>query len=147
MVLIRGAQASVKPPNGPCIQAGKSAFVVGAPVGATLHSWPFAGIDCGQPKNESIMLKTQLAVSGCDGKVPANPARENHMAERKSALKRAPKRPELDALLEKAKATTISDEMLQEQRASFVYGNAPKGSRITKESARRAASKIRVTAA
>ncbi len=57
------------------------------------------------------------------------------MAERKSALKRAPERPELDALLEKAKNVEISDEVLLEQRVSFVYGNAPKGSRITRESA------------
>ena len=69
------------------------------------------------------------------------------MAERKSALKRAPKRPELQKLLEHAKTVDVTDEMLQEQRASFVYGNAPKGSRITKESARKAANRIRVTAA
>lgn len=67
------------------------------------------------------------------------------MAERKAALRRAPDRPELRALLERAKSTPVSDEMLQEQRASFVYGNAPKGSRITKESARKAARRIRVT--
>ena len=46
------------------------------------------------------------------------------MAERKSALKRAPKRPELDALLETAKTTVVTDEQLLEQRISFVYGNA-----------------------
>ena len=67
------------------------------------------------------------------------------MAERKAALRRAPDRPELRALLERAKSTPVSDEMLQEQRASFVYGNAPKGSRITKESALKAARRIRVT--
>lgn len=67
------------------------------------------------------------------------------MAERKAALNRAPKRPELDALLEKATKVVLTDEQLQQQRASFVYGNAPKGSRITKESAQRAATRIRVT--
>lgn len=67
------------------------------------------------------------------------------MAERKSALKRAPDRPELQRLLQRAKTVIITDEQLQEQRASFVYGNAPKGSRITKESAQRAAKRIRVT--
>jgi hypothetical protein len=66
------------------------------------------------------------------------------MAERKSAFKRAPARPELDALLEQAKGATLTDAEIQEQMASFVYGNAPKGSRITKESARRAANRIRV---
>ena len=67
------------------------------------------------------------------------------MAERKSALKRAPERPELQKLLEAAKAVHLTDEDLQVQRASFVYGNAPRGSGITKESAKRAAGRIRVT--
>ena len=66
------------------------------------------------------------------------------MAERKSAFKRAPDRPELAALLERAKTVTLTDEQLQEQRVSFVYGNASKGSGITKESARKAAGRIRV---
>ena len=60
------------------------------------------------------------------------------MVERKSALKRAPERPELERLLAEAKSTIITDEQLQEQRASFAFGNAPEGSRITKESAREA---------
>jgi len=68
------------------------------------------------------------------------------MAERKSALKRAPERPALAALLERAKGVTLTDAEIREQMASFVYGNAPKGSRITKESARRAASRLRVLA-
>jgi hypothetical protein len=66
------------------------------------------------------------------------------MAERKSALKRAPDRPHLQALL--AKDVVLTEEELKEQRASFIYGNAPKGSRITKESARRATERIRITA-
>jgi hypothetical protein len=67
------------------------------------------------------------------------------MAERKTALKRAPERPNLQKLLEHAKTVVVSDELLQKQRASFVYGNAPFGSRITKESAERASTRIRVT--
>ncbi len=67
------------------------------------------------------------------------------MAERKATLKRAPERPELQALLDRAKTVILTDEQLQEQRASFVYGKAPKGSRITKESALRAVKRIRVT--
>lgn len=67
------------------------------------------------------------------------------MAERKSALKRAPDRPELRARLEKTKTFVMTEEQLKEQRASFVYGNAPKGSRITKESARLATEHVRVT--
>ena len=67
------------------------------------------------------------------------------MAERKSALKRAPVRPELDALLERAKSYNISDEELRQQRASFVYGNAPEGSRITRESALKSIDTLRVS--
>jgi hypothetical protein len=67
------------------------------------------------------------------------------MAERKSALKRAPERPALEALLERAKTIVVTDEELREQRASFVYGNAPHGSRITKESALNSTIRIRVT--
>jgi hypothetical protein len=69
------------------------------------------------------------------------------MAERQSALKRAPERPELQKLLERARTVVLTDEQLQEQRASFVYGNAPMGSGITKESAKKAAYRIRVTTA
>ena len=53
---------------------------------------------------------------------------ERHMAERKAALSRAPDRPELAALLERAKTIKISEEDWREQCASFVYGNAPKES-------------------
>lgn len=66
------------------------------------------------------------------------------MVERKAALKRAPKRPALEALLERAKTRVLSDEELTAQRASFVYGNAPSGSRITKESATASVSRLRV---
>lgn len=66
------------------------------------------------------------------------------MAERKSALKRAPDRPELNALLAKAKQVVLTEEQLKEQTISFVYGNAPKDSRITKDSARKAVNSVRV---
>jgi len=69
------------------------------------------------------------------------------MAERKTALKRAPERPELDALFEQARMVVLTEEQLEEQRASFVYGNAPDGSRITKESAAKAVKRARVTTA
>jgi hypothetical protein len=67
------------------------------------------------------------------------------MAARKSVLKPAPARPELDRLLETSLRAGITNEQLQEQRVSFVYGNAPEGSRITKESARKASRNIRIT--
>jgi hypothetical protein len=67
------------------------------------------------------------------------------MVERKAALRRAPERPRLTALLDEAKKTVITDEELLEQRASFVYGNAPAGSRITKQSAKESVKRLRVS--
>jgi hypothetical protein len=68
------------------------------------------------------------------------------MAARKSLLKAAPARPALDRLIMLARETVVTDEEFQEQRASFAYGNAPEGAdRITKESARIAAKRNRLT--
>lgn len=67
------------------------------------------------------------------------------MAERKSVLRPAPHRPELDRLMEASIKAGVSDEVLQDQRVSFIYGNAPRDSRITKDSARKAARSIRLT--
>jgi hypothetical protein len=66
------------------------------------------------------------------------------MAIRKATLRQAPPRPELDRLLSAAKNHQVTDAELQEQRVSFAYGNAPKDSRITKDSARSAASSLRL---
>ena len=66
------------------------------------------------------------------------------MAERKAALRRAPDRPELRALLDRARSVTLTEEELREQKASFVYGNAPKGSQITRESAKESVDRIRI---
>lgn len=67
------------------------------------------------------------------------------MAERQPFLKPAPSRPELDRLLERARAKPVTDAELAEQRASFVYGNAPDDSGITKDSACRASLGVRIT--
>ena len=66
------------------------------------------------------------------------------MVERKTALKRAPDRPALNALLDEAKRYRISDAELREQRISFVYGNAPEGSRITRESAAKSVDRVKL---
>ena len=58
----------------------------------------------------------------------------------KSFLHNIPQRPELQALLEKAKTAHVTEEDLRAQSASFIYGNAPEGSAITKESAEAAVS-------
>jgi len=68
------------------------------------------------------------------------------MAERKPSLSRAPHRPELDRLLQQSKAIGVTEAELEEQRVSFAYGNAPKGSRITKASARSASKSLRIHA-
>jgi hypothetical protein len=67
------------------------------------------------------------------------------MAARKSLLKSAPDRPELERLLEASIKAGVTDDQLREQRVSFVYGNAPEGSRITKDSARMASESLRIT--
>ncbi len=67
------------------------------------------------------------------------------MPARVALFKKAPPRPELERLLEASRQSKITDEELLEQRISFAYGNAPEGSKITKDSARKAANRIRVT--
>ena len=68
------------------------------------------------------------------------------MAARKSALRPAPPRPELEKLLEEARKQGASDEELQEQRASFAFGNASASTTgITKETAREASRRNRLT--
>jgi hypothetical protein len=66
------------------------------------------------------------------------------MVERKSVLKPAPARPELQRLLADSVSAGVTDEQLREQRVSFAYGNAPDGSRITKDSARIASNSIKM---
>ena len=67
------------------------------------------------------------------------------MVARKMVVKPAPARPELDKLVRRSLETGVTDEQLQEQRISFAYGNAPEGSRITKDSVRKAAKRVRLT--
>lgn len=66
------------------------------------------------------------------------------MAARKSLMTAAPERPALDQLLAQAKQQVVSEEVLAEQRASFIYGNAPQGSTITKDSAFKASHTVRL---
>lgn len=66
------------------------------------------------------------------------------MAARKPFLGPAPAHPELDRLREQTRSLKVTDEQLAEQRISFVYGNAPVGSKITKESARTASRRFRM---
>jgi hypothetical protein len=66
------------------------------------------------------------------------------MAIRKSTIKAAPPRPELERLFEAARKSGVTDEQLKEQRVSFAYGNAPQNSGITKESVIAASRSLRL---
>lgn len=52
--------------------------------------------------------------------------------------------PELSDLLERSKATRVTEDELREQRVSFAFGNAPQSELITKDSVRVASKKIRL---
>lgn len=67
------------------------------------------------------------------------------MAARKSVLKPAPHRPELERRLAASIEAGVTEAQLREQRVSFAYGNAPEGSRITKDSARKASVHLKIT--
>jgi hypothetical protein len=67
------------------------------------------------------------------------------MAVRKSFLGPAPEHPGLDKLLEESRGIPVTEELLEEQRVSFAYGNAPfDQERITKDSVRTASKSIRL---
>lgn len=66
------------------------------------------------------------------------------MAIRKPLLGPAPSHPELDRLREETRNLKVTDDQLAEQRISFIYGNAPVGSSITKESAKLASTRFRI---
>ena len=67
------------------------------------------------------------------------------MVERISLGFSSPDRKEFEARVKASIERGVSEELLQEQKASFVYGNAPSNSSITKDSARRAVSHSRLT--
>ena len=75
---------------------------------------------------------------------PARDRRGLRMAERKADGRRAPHRPKLRALPDRAGAATLAEEQLRQQKASIVYGNAPKGSRIARESAGESVDRVRL---
>ena len=54
--------------------------------------------------------------------------------------------PELIALMETTRVIDVTEEMLQEQRISFAFGNAMNADRITKDSVRATSKSIRLRA-
>ena len=54
--------------------------------------------------------------------------------------------PELIALMEASRKINVTEEMLQEQRISFAFGNAMNADRITKDSVRATSKSIRLRA-
>ncbi len=67
------------------------------------------------------------------------------MVERISLGFSSPDRKALDARVKASIDKGVTEDLLREQKASFVYGNAPSTSDITKDSARRAISRSRLT--
>ena len=65
---------------------------------------------------------------------------------RKSVLGEPVNDAELRKRLDEIRGTRPTDEQLTEQKVSFVYGNSPKDSQITKDSARRAVKSIMIRA-
>ena len=68
------------------------------------------------------------------------------MADRKQFQNVTPPDPELVRLLEASRNKPVTEEELREQRISFAFGNAPRGSeqRITKDSVRLASEHIKL---
>jgi hypothetical protein len=66
------------------------------------------------------------------------------MADRKQIQSNLVLDPELERLLNEARAKEVSEEELQEQRVSFAFGNAPASEHITKESVRHTSRRIRL---
>lgn len=66
------------------------------------------------------------------------------MAARKPFIGPTPSHPELDRLREQTRGIEVTDDQLAEQRISFIYGNAPADSAITRESARVASMRPRL---
>ncbi len=64
------------------------------------------------------------------------------MAARKSFFGPTPSHPNLDKLREETRRLKVTEKQLEEQRVSFIYGNAPEDSTITKESARAASKQL-----
>ena len=69
------------------------------------------------------------------------------MVERKSLGFSPPDRSDLQAKVKASVAKGVSEDELAEQKASFVYGNAPVRSGITKDLARYAAKHTRLEVA
>ena len=66
------------------------------------------------------------------------------MANRKQFLSNVDVDPVLERLLERARNTGVDEEILQEQRISFAYGNSLGSDNITKESVRAASKSIKL---
>lgn len=65
---------------------------------------------------------------------------------RKSVLGEPVNDIELRKRMNEIRGTRPTDEQLNEQKVSFVYGNSPRDSHITKDSARRAVKSIMIRA-
>lgn len=61
---------------------------------------------------------------------------------RKSVMGKPVDDPELQALLDNLPKAELTEDQLTKQRASFIFGNSPENSTVTKESASHAADSV-----
>ena len=66
------------------------------------------------------------------------------MAARKPMMKSSPLPLDSERKIKESLLGGITDEQLKEQRISFIYGNAPENSGVTRESARKASISVRL---
>ncbi len=66
------------------------------------------------------------------------------MAQRKQAVARAEVRDDLVIALERSRAHRVTEEELHEQRISFAFGQAMNIDKVTKDSVRTTAQKVRL---
>lgn len=66
------------------------------------------------------------------------------MAHRKQSVVRAPVRNDLKTVFESSRSRKVSEEELHEQRISFAFGQALNNEKVTKESVRTTAQRVRL---
>lgn len=78
--------------------------------------------------------------------VDKNRCQEGEMAERKQSMVRAEVDPKLVEALAKAQGRRVTEDELHEQRISFAFGQAMNLDKITKETVRTTAQRVRLKA-
>lgn len=66
------------------------------------------------------------------------------MSARKQFLNSLPAGERLEALVTRARATRVTEEMLREQRISFAFGNALNNDSVTKDTVRETSNRLTI---